>query len=156
MDTNGDTKMLLIKDLSSRLPYGVKVINTADGLNEICELDSIITSRKYKDKIFVSLTLPDDSVMTGIESIKPYLRPISSMTEEEMDALFDILYIDKEGKDDDWIKINDACGIAFFLPTGRYIEEIDKALNYLRSIHIDIVDLIKRGLALEAPVDMYN
>ena len=75
-------KELLLKYLCMALPYGVKVLDTAEDLNKICELDSIMTSRKY-DKVFVGLTLPDDAIMTGIEMVKPYLRPMSSMTEEE-------------------------------------------------------------------------
>ena len=34
MDTNGDTRMLLLKDLCSRLPYGVIVKYKSNGLNE--------------------------------------------------------------------------------------------------------------------------
>ena len=86
-----ENKELLLKDLCARLPYGVKVLNMAEGVNEVCELDSIMTSRKHKDKVFVSLTLPDDSVLTGIEMIKPYLRPMSSMTEEEKMEFHEIL-----------------------------------------------------------------
>ena len=84
-----------------------------------------------------------------IEEIKPYLRPISSMTDEEMDRLFDILQIDKDGKDEDWIRINDVYGIKFFFPTGKWIEDVAEAYDYLYSIHIDFRGLIREGLAIE-------
>jgi hydroxymethylpyrimidine pyrophosphatase-like HAD family hydrolase len=79
----------------------------------------------------------------------PYLRPISSLTEEEMDKMFEILRIDKDGKDEDWIKINECTGIKLFLTTGRYLEDIEELLDYLRSIHIDFNGLIDMGLAIE-------
>ena len=88
-----------------------------------------------------------------VEFIRPYLRPVSSMTDEEMDKLFDILKIDKEGNDEDWIKINDDLGIKFFFPTGKWVENVIEAYDYLNSIHINYRDL---DLALEAPKDMYK
>ena len=147
-----EEKQLLLVDLCARLSYGVKVLNTAEGLNKICKLDSIMTARNGKD-CFVGLTLPDDSIMTGIEMVKPYLRPISSMTEDEMDRLFDVLQIDKDGKDEDWIKINDVYGIKFFFPTGKWIENVAEAYDYLYSIHIDFRGLIHKGLAIEVTED---
>jgi hypothetical protein len=122
---NQEDKELLLKDLSARLSYGVKVLDTAEGVNEICELDSIMTSRKYKDKIFASLTLPDDSIMVGIEMVKPYLRPMSSMTEEEK----------KEYKH----------LVAFSgSPNGA-----SNFTDWLNAHHFDYRGLIEKGLAIE-------
>lgn len=90
------------------------------------------------------------------DNVKLYLRPISSMTDEEMDKLFDILHIDKDGKDDDWIKINDELGIKFFFPTGKWVEDVAEAYDYLNSIHIDYRFLIPKGLAIEASKGMYE
>ena len=123
-----EDKELLLKDLSARLPYGV-----------ICKSES------YKNILFNSSDIP----LIESEEIKPYLRPISSMTEDEMDKLFDILHIDKDGKDEDWIKINDVYGIKFFFPTGKWIENVAEAYDYLYSIHIDFRGLIHKGLAIE-------
>ena len=63
--------------------------------------------------------------------------------------MFEILRIDKDGKDEDWIKINECTGIKLFLSTGRYLEDIEELLDYLRSIHIDFNGLIDMGLAIE-------
>ena len=132
-----EEKQLLIKDLCARLPYGVKFqgedsnVYTLDAANYF--------AFQVEDMIF-----------------KPYLRPISSMTESEIDKLFDILHIDKDGNDDDWIKINDVVGIKFFFPTGKWVENVAEAYDYLNSIHIDYRGLIPMGLALEAPEEMYN
>ena len=124
-----EDKELLLKDLCARVPYGVKVLNMAEGVNEICELDSIMTSRKHKDKIFVSLTLPDDSVMTGIEIVRPYLRPMSSMTEKEQ-------YEYNTAIDNDI--------------------EPERIVDWYNLHHFDYRGLIEKGLALEAPEGMYD
>jgi hypothetical protein len=99
-----------------------------------------------------------DSYNVSLEDYhtKIYLRPISSMTEDEMDKLFDVLHIDKDGNDEDWIKINDVLGIKFFFPTGKWVENVAEAYDYLNSIHVDYRGLIEKGLALEAPEGMYK
>ena len=133
-----EDKELLLKDLCARLPYGVKVLDTAEGVNEICELDSIMTSRKYKDKIFASLTLPDDSIMVGIEMVKPYLRPMSSMTEEEKKKYNNL-------KNQFVCRVQDNNGI-------HYVVDIDedsfKLYDWLNAHHFDYRGLILKGLAI--------
>jgi len=131
-----EERNLLLKDLCARSPYGVMVLNMAEGVNEVCELDSIMTSRKHKDKIFVSLTLFDDSIMTRIEMVKPFLRPMSSMTEEEK----------KEYQ-------------AFFNYDGveypeEYIDWLNEKMFAYRTINGK--DMFELGLALEAPEGMYK
>lgn len=143
-----EDKELLLKDLSARLLYNVIVdyeghIYVLNEIDPACKDINYITVR-IQD---VERTMCAKSIM--IEEIKPYLRPISSMTDEEMDRLFDILQIDKDGKDEDWIKINDVYGIKFFFPTGKWIEDVAEAYDYLYSIHIDFRGLIREGLAIE-------
>lgn len=143
-----EEKSLLFKDLCARLPYGVKVQVYYEDIAGSGYFDDTVWSIDNAEPFHVN--------DRWIENIKPYLRPISSMTEEEMDKLFDILHIDKDGKDEDWIKINDDLGIKFFFPTGKWIENVADAYDYLYSIHIDFRGLIPKGLAIEAPKDMYN
>lgn len=63
-----------------------------------------------------------------ITKCKPYLRPMSSMTVEEGKKLFQLM-----GK-------------------GTDIQRIDFYISH----HLDYRGLIERGLALEAPEDMYE
>ena len=116
------------------LPYGVKVLNTADGLNEICELDSIMTSRKH-DKVFVGLTLPDDAIMICIEMVKPYLRPMLSMTKEELRE-YNHLYAERENNNE----FDD-------------IKQYSDLINWLLENHLDFIGLIPQGLAIEVTKD---
>ena len=75
MDTNGNTKEL-IKDLCSRLPYGVIVNVKGFDYDYNDKLTQI-----YKGigcSIQVTTNMPYD-----IEQVKPYLFPLSSMTVEQ-------------------------------------------------------------------------
>lgn len=137
-----EEKEMLYRELGSRLVYPDLKVRWN---NEDFEVLGLGFGRVTLVKPFMSAT----SGSPLVEEVRLLLRPISSMTEEEMDKLFDILYVNKEGKDEDWIKINDALGIEFFLPSGRWVEDMDEALNYLRSIHIDINGMIEKGLAYE-------
>lgn len=143
-----EEKQILLKDLCARLPYGVKVQYLTGGNDKtyVCNVDQVSIKSQC-----VGIAEIGHTVFTWrtIDRIKPYLRPISSMTEDEMDKLFDILHIDKDGKDEDWIKINDVYGIKFFFPTGKWIENVAEIYDYLYSIHIDFRGLIHKGLAIE-------
>lgn len=137
---NKKDKELLITDLCARIPHGVMV-------------------QEKREQCAVSIPILDCGVfyiLAHPDKVRPYLRPISAMTDKEMDKLFDILHVNKEGNGEDWIKINDATGIKFFLPTGRWAEELAEAYRYLDSIHIDYRGLIPKKLAVEAPEDMYE
>lgn len=148
-----EEKRLLLKDLAPRLEHGVK-----------CHLLSVKKPKKIIGLIPSSeLVFVDKATIFGptnegynIELIKPYLRPVSSMTEEEMNKLFEVAKVNPDGTEEDWISINDATGIRFHFMTGRYADEISEICNYLDSIHIDYRGLIQKGLVLEAPEGMYN
>lgn len=141
-----EDKALLLKDLCARVPYGVE----ADCVGEYVKIKYI---DPYRSTVYISNL--GKTKWESIEVIKPYLRSISSMTDDKMDRLFDILRIDKDGNDEDWIKINDVYGIKFFFPTGKWIEDVAEAYAYLYSIHIDFRGLIRKELAIEAPEGMY-
>lgn len=72
-----EDKQLLLTDLCARLPYGVKIQYDVYGIQDLTihELNAYIK---------------------GVKNIKPYLRPMSSMTEEEYDEMFQQLYSAQE------------------------------------------------------------
>lgn len=158
MMTEANKKLLLI-ELCARLTYGVVCQFTWTFNNETTNGEDVVA--KENDNIRC-IDIQKKEILADyygewvdLEHCKPYLRPISSMTDEEMDKLFDILNIDKDGKDEDWIKINDVLGIKFFFPTGKWVEHVALAYDYLYSIHLDFRGLIPLGLALTAPDGMY-
>ena len=123
---NKEDKQLLLKDLVARLPYGVKC--TTKSL-----WNGIYTIEGYKDdKFFLDCPVydeGDDEWM--IESVVPYLRPMSSMTEGE----YNQLYIDSRIKEDS-VDILDALA-----------NDMD-AIDWLNAHHFDYRGLIEKGLAI--------
>ena len=142
MDTQ--QKQLLLKDLCARLPYGVKVENTSFANTTIQTLfgrisdSEFIMLETYKQVGGEDYSIVHDDVhFTGyIEYIKPYLRPMSSMTKEEEDE-----YMIARQKD----------------ITEAYIHATPQnAIDWLNEHHFDYRGLIEKGLALEAPKGMYE
>lgn len=143
-----EEKQLLLKDLSARLSYKTYV-KTAKGIGYIYAINtsqlielSVANNSEYWSKVF------------NIDEIKLYLRPISSLTAEECDRLFKILNIN--GEDGDWLKINDINVIRLFTENGKDFYEIAEAMDYLYSIHVDFRNMISKGLAIEAPKEIYK
>ena len=128
-----EEKQLLLIDLCARLPYGVKVWYKYGLLAS----GKFATSLRLADeKIALSRKFNKEGDWYPIEEageilIKPYLRPMSSMTEEE--------------------KINYR---AFFNYDG--VEYPDEYIDWLNAHHFDYRGLIEKGLALEAPEGMYK
>jgi hypothetical protein len=92
MDTNGNTKEL-IKDLCSRLPYGVKCYGYCfkiDGNHCECygTLDSIKLGVWYPFHLSNRMSINNGATYEETFSeVKPYLFPLSSMTEEQKDVI---------------------------------------------------------------------
>lgn len=127
-----EEKQLLLKDLCTRLPYGVRVKE----LESIKELEFYLTSI-YHDIVQVE-TMTGSKMACSIEAIKPYLRPMSSMTEEEKEEFESVLghYDENNNPYEDF----------------NFGDDID----WLNAHHFDYRGLIEKGLALEAPEDMYG
>ena len=144
-----EEKSLLLKDLSARLSYGT-IVSVTDGT---IKYNAYIESVSYKN---IQVSPVSDSNFTAytfykINEIKSYLRPISSMTEEESAELSNIIseWFDKE---------------LFYLTEEPFLEYALSRINYsispllfdwLNAHHFDYRGLIDKGLALEAPEDMY-
>ena len=125
---NQEDNELLIKDLSARLPYGVKGIITYDESNTTFTVEGI-------DNIVLHLS---DAEECYVEDFKPYLRPISSMTAAEVDEYISL----KE----DIVASDDM----------TYFFETYESIDWLNKHHFDYRGLIEKGLALEAPEGMYD
>lgn len=124
-----EDKMLLIKDLSSRLPYAVHVQHIS-GVSGVLHDISIFHKYDKNDNIYDVICYTDlfkDGSSIGIEQFKPYLFPVSSMTEEQ----------EKE-----YNNLN-----CYELGCFPHSEE---ALDYLTKNHFDYRHLIEKGLAIDA------
>ena len=84
-----EDRNLLLKDLSARLPYDV-VISTPNGNGHLCSINQTIFGNEYG--INISATRRD-YFNDDILNFKPYLRPLSSITEKE-ETIFEQLIKD--------------------------------------------------------------
>ena len=129
-----EEKELMLKDLCTRLPYRVFIHyhwsrkeNTVD---EDRELDfSDVETLKY------DIENPQNDWCEI--SWKPYLRSMSSMTEDE-DKEFALIQTD------------------FYVDGFLYPFAATNMVDWLNAHHFDYRGLIEKGLALEAPKRMYN
>lgn len=128
--TQQEIKELLLKDLSARLLYGVKVQINSDIKKVVGIKNGFVVTKErglFSTKEYI----------TRIECCKPYLRRISSMTEEER----------KEYKH----------LIAFSgSPNGaaNFVDWLNKKMFAYRVI--DGKDMFELGIAIEAPDNMYK
>lgn len=119
-----EDKELLLKDLCGRLPYGVKVkINNIN----ILKLGTHTRVGEY--------------VTDVIEPCKPYLFPLSSMTEEQENEWCDVCLqplikrLDRHTRKEDLM---------------LYAESQYAGSDWLNKNHFDYRGLIEKGLAIDA------
>ena len=136
-----EDKELLFKDLCARLLYGV-ICNTNKGDGYLCSLNQTIFGNEYGINIQATKR---DYFNDKEEIIKPYLRPISSMTEEEQKEFDSFCVIDE----DVW-KENGIIGDT------NQSKIMSDAMDWLNEHMFDYRGLIGMGLALEAPDGMYD
>ena len=125
-----EDKELLLKDISGRLPYGLIVqisLFRNDGIKSDIDLDPHVTENIWE-------------IIDKYHAL-PYLRPMSSMTEEECDMVEEIL--------------GDKCIFDFMgngdivLKQGQFSQnKLAKLYDYYNSIHVDYRGLIEKGLAI--------
>ena len=131
-----EDKELLLKDLSARLPYGVKA-KVFSYWNDEYYTQTIWGFDTEKDDVFCNV--PGERC--EIDLIKPYLRPISSMTEEEQKEFVGFHCVNL------CPIVMDSC-----LTINNEVSMID----CLNVHHFDYRGLIEKGLALEATEEMYK
>lgn len=150
-----EDKELLLKDLCCRLPYGVKAYVKSWSNFKTYENIYVIKS------IFPSLNVVHVQSESGSHDVilgyydykfKPYLFPLSSMTKEQEEELFDLFGISLlDSIGEDCIKIDECNGITFFLNKGFDVEtHLDKLLDWLNRNMFDWRGLIPMELALDA------
>ena len=94
-----EDKELLLKDLCARIPYGVKVkVLNEDILSQDNEEGFIVGKENVNDDCFV-IQCSSDSYVLVYNDFKPYLRPMSSMTEEEKKECLKITFVEAT----DWL-----------------------------------------------------
>ena len=137
-----EEKELLMVDICARLPYGIKIMVEGWDSDMDCEFTTVETLIGINDMFIYTIwdKTGDKNKHSIVEPLsildyKPFLRPMSSMTEEEKD---------------EWEWMNP-------IPDGSYpIGERLEMFDWLNAHHFDYHGLIEKGLALPAPVGMYK
>ena len=124
-------KDLLLKDLCARLPYGVKVL--VDN-KHWCDFDGRTPSKLTFDNSYRLLY-----VGTDLGYVKPYLFPLSSMTEgQKYTCPIGVANLEAFIKNEPW----------------TYLElspdSILRFVDWLNKNHFDYRGLIEKGLAIDA------
>jgi hypothetical protein len=125
-----EQRELLFKDLSGRLPYDVKV----QYVNNIFVIDYISSYEEVK------LDMTDNYVI-DISEVKPYLFPMSSMTEEQ-----------KKYINDRW-GINENFDFEIDPNWGKYFVDLGDAVDFIEWLNENYFDyrgLIPLGMAIDA------
>lgn len=145
-------KDLLLKDLCARLPYGIICKCTYPVNNETTDGEDVLFTNDYEiegirragagfagDRRWYEIRFDGETYDIDDDGIKvvPYLRPMSSMTEEEEKEYAEIVV---KSQDCSYINNESATTIVndWYLSKG-----------------FDVRGLIPKGLALEAPEGMY-
>lgn len=149
-----EDKGLLLKDLCARLPYSTLCYCkwTKDAPNGTSGCIQEVSTYLLEELMIID----DQNYECQICEIKPYLRPMSSMTEEECRELTEMTITSPNLE------------TAAVLFRERHYEEephwrndwaicsLPKVLNWLNAHHFDYRNLIGKGLAIEAPEGMYK
>lgn len=139
-----EEKDILLRDLCARLPYGVicRYEAVIPLLGEVLNYGPLQEIRRKGEYFIVN------GADCLYEDVKPYLRPMESMTDEERKGLTEKgIYID-----DDF----DICQDAY---EGRNISlkyVVSEYTDWLNKKQFDYRGLISMGLALETPEGMYK
>ena len=126
-----EDKSLLLKDLCARLPYGLKVK---------CEKYSFPVTILYGGNID-EVKFIETGGIENICAIKPYLFPLSSMTEEQEESSpFEPSLLNAF--------INGH--ISLFEDEELNIDDLNRLYDWFNKNHFDYRGLIEKGLAIDA------
>ena len=126
-------KELLLKDLCARLPYSVKVQFKTNSVieNKYKFIYNVDEEYEYIEKSNLTLDIIKMLTNNCIDEIKPYLFPLSSMTEEQKMFL----------KQQNW---------CIAISTSGTVETTIEGIDWLSKNHFDYRGLIENGLAIDA------
>ena len=137
-------KDLLSKDLCARLPYGVKV-HFSGWDSEYLQQKEMVDTLYSIDSDGYCNTYEYDSLLE-LGNIKPYLFPISSMTDELWDKEFMGCGITEFTRD----SFKYGCETLEFNNSNPHLSSMIRFINQLIKNHFDIYGLIPMGLAEDA------
>ena len=136
-------KELLIKDICERLPYGVKCsFGVDDAVYEITGINPSACGASEIQATHIKSGINGDFKLS---SCKPYLFPLSSMTEEQWDNAprVDLTYFTFES-------LKCGCFTLASYTCENDLHDLLEFINWLLENHFDVNGLIPLGLAKDA------
>ena len=142
-----EEKELLLKDLCSRLPYGVKISVLSWDEREMEYIDRVDVLYSVNGDEYIKSTNEDYDF--SLEDIKPYLFPLSSMTEKQKKEIsnrynyynpYQLCVLITNHRQGCWDNDDNSCDLRDYL----WLED------WLNKNHFDYRGLIPMGLAIDA------
>ena len=145
-----EEKQLLLVDLCARTPYS-QIVNINGEIKKLIAISNT----------FIHFSDPTDDDLEGICDldycdIKPYLYPVSSMTEDELNECVEQSGI-RDVECPNWRSLPKEKHFEARLNHSANMFLVDsRTIQWLNAHHFDYHRLIESGLALEATKDMYK
>ena len=140
-----EDKELLLKDLCARLPYGVRVFVSGDDFDNYQYPYLLTAISKFGQDSFCKIYSPIYTPLgcPGIENVKPYLFPLSSMTDKDLIVFLQIRGMNLNSYE---LKTFRRGEMAIVFTLSSYSRHSD----WLNAHHFDYRGLIEKGLAIDA------
>jgi len=133
---NKEDKELLLKDLCARLPYGVMVQDELGRINKLVIGNADLVRLYYND-----FSIYGENALS-----LPFLRPLSSMTEEELHEVQEILGKGVEIREGFILSIDSSINSFSYL-------ELIALFEWFNAHHFDYRGLIEKGLAFKVTAE---
>lgn len=126
-----EEKDLLLTDLTARLLYGV-VVGTIDNDGSLPNFWTLDSYNRLTEDVFITHCELNADELTYFGDVRPYLFPLSSMTEEQKEE-----YCALQQK-------------VIYNNKGPINSDVMEYVNWCYKNHIDINNLIPKKLAIDA------
>lgn len=149
-----ESKKLLLKEICTRAPYGVKCV--FHGKNGEIIASTVVKVDIENEMVYHRPDGQDLVYVHNVESgnVNPYLRPLSSMTDEEKEEFRTLIFPEASCAYEDCLEWDAQIIGGGYLQIS--VEDFSNVMDWFNAHHFDYRGLIEKGLAFEAPEDMYK
>ena len=139
-----EDKDLLLLDLCSRLPYGV-MCATTDNDGSLPNIWEIVKADMLNEDFFLIHDSYEASRTVDVKEVRPYLFPLSSMTEEQKIECFKGTDIELDEHNEIWSIFPISNSDIVLTNLNNWL----KVINWLNKNHFDYRNFIPKGLAID-------
>lgn len=136
-------KNLLVKDLSQRLPYGI-IVECNDDDGSLPNMWKVVYINIFTEDLFLLNTETTATKLISVEDNKPYLFPLTNITDEQREEFLNIQSEERQNLMDALIRYRQG-NFDDKIPTIASYKHID----WLNANHFDYKGLIEMCLAID-------